>query len=243
MEKVKLVFKPLSSIGALIEWPEQIDVEILSDISTLRRKIEKELQEVVIDTVPAYNSLSVFFDTGKIRYSSVIKKINDLYHKKGNDLKQESRLWRVPVCYDQSFGIDLDEMARVKKLSAEEIIRLHTSVVYDVYFIGFLPGFLYLGGLPEEIHYKRRSKPRQKVERGAVGIAGAHTGIYPMESPGGWNIIGNSPFNFFSVEEDPPCFAKSGDKILFYTVDLNEYKKIRKAVEMGSFKFENEVYG
>jgi len=233
----------LGSIGAMVEWPEKIDVEILDDISTLREKIEKELGEVVIDTVPAYNSLSVFFNTSKIRYSSVIRKINDLYHKKGNDVKRESKLWRVPVCYDKSFGIDLEEIARVKKLSVDEVIKLHTSVVYDVYFIGFLPGFLYLGGLPEAIHYKRRSRPRRKVVKGAVGIADAQTGIYPMESPGGWNIIGNSPFKFFSVEEDPPCFAKSGDKILFYSIDLSEHKRMQKAVEMGTFKLENEVYG
>lgn len=238
-----MIFKPLGSIGALVEWPEKIDVEILKEIGSLRQKIEKELHEVVIDIVPAYNSLSVFFNTSKIRYSSVIRKINDIYNKKGDDIIPGSKLWRIPVCYDMSFGIDLEEIARVKKMSVKEIVKLHTSVIYDVYFIGFLPGFLYLGGLPEAIHYKRRAKPRQKVLKGAVGIADAQTGIYPMESPGGWNIIGNSPFKFFSVEEDPPCFARSGDKILFYSVDLNEHKRIRKAVEMGSFKLENEVYG
>jgi inhibitor of KinA len=227
----------------LIEWPEKIDVGVLEEISLLRSKIEKELKEVIIDIVPAYNSLSVFFDTGRIRYSSVIKKIDDLYIKKGDDEKFDPKLWRIPVCYDKSFGIDLEEIAYSGKLTVDEVIKLHTSVVYDVYFIGFLPGFLYLGGLPDAIHHKRKDSPRQKVERGAVGIADAQTGIYSMESPGGWNIIGNSPFNFFSIHEDPPSFVSSGDKILFYAIDLNEHKKIRKAVEMGSFELENEIYG
>ncbi len=233
----------MGSIGALVEWPEEISREVLTEINLLRKKIEKEMKEVVIDIVPAYNSLSIFFNTSKIRYSSVIKKIEAIYSNEKDDIKPESRLWRIPVCYDKQFGIDLDELARHKGISVGEVVKLHVSVIYDVYFIGFLPGFIYLGGLPGRIHHPRKSKPRQKVLRGSVGIADAQTGIYAMESPGGWNIIGNSPFNFFSVHEDPPAFATSGDKLLFYEIDIQEHKKIRKAVEMGSFKLENEIYG
>lgn len=243
MKKQKLEYKPLGSIGALIEWPQKIDIDILKEITVLRHQVEKELHDVVLDIVPAYNSLSIFFDTGKIRYSSVIKKVEEMYLKEGDFENTDSNLWRIPVCYDESFGIDLEEIARAKKLTVKEVVRLHCSAEYKVFFIGFLPGFLYLGGLPESIHYKRRTKPRRKVERGAVGIADAQTGIYPMESPGGWNIIGNSPFKFFDVNEDPPSFAKSGDRIQFYEIDLEEHKRILKAVENGSFKLENEVYG
>jgi len=242
LNKYKLIYKPLGSIAVLIEWPYEIDNSIISNIHLFKSKIKIELSDFILDTVPAYNSLTIFFDTGKIKYSSIVKKIKELYKLKDQKHIINSILWKVPVCYDESFGIDLNEMSKAKNISKEKFIKLHCSIIYDVFFIGFLPGFLYLGGLSEALHFKRKSKPRRKIEKGAIGIAGGQTGIYPRESPGGWNIIGNSPINIFDVKNDPPCLAKAGDKIQFIPIDLETYQNLIKQIELGTYLIESEIY-
>lgn len=243
MNKYKLRFKPYGSIAILIEWPKEINRDILKNRILFKRKIKMEMADYILDTVPAYNSLTVFFDTSKIKYSGVVKKVKEIYEVKYKDLNLPYKLWKIPICYDESFGIDLNEMAKSRNLSKEEIIQLHSSAIYDVHFIGFLPGFLYLGGLPEEIHFKRKATPRQKIIKGAVGIAGGQTGIYPRESPGGWNIIGNSPIDFFDVNQDRPCFANAGDRLQFVAVDKSAYEKILSKVKAGTYIIESKDYG
>lgn len=243
MNKYKLRFKPYGSIAILIEWPKEINRDILKNRILFKRKIKMEMADYILDTVPAYNSLTVFFDTSKIKYSGVVKKVKEIYVMKYKDLNLPYKLWKIPICYDESFGIDLNEMAKSRNLSKEEIIQLHSSAIYDVHFIGFLPGFLYLGGLPEEIHFKRKATPRQKIIKGAVGIAGGQTGIYPRESPGGWNIIGNSPLDFFDVNQDRPCFANAGDRLQFVAVDKSAYEKILSKIKAGTYIIESKDYG
>jgi len=238
-----LKYKPLGSIAVLVEWPKQIDREILKNIIQFKYKINVDMGEYVLETVPAYNSLAVFFDTGKIKYSSVVKDLKEVYGSKDQKLLRAYKLWKIPVCYDDKYGVDLDHLAEDKKLTKENIIKLHSSAVYDVYFIGFLPGFLYLGGLPKELEYKRKDRPRLKIKQGDVGIAGNQTGIYPRISPGGWNIIGNSPLRFFEVDKFPPCFAVAGDKIKFFQVDIKEYNRIKKEVESGVYVIDSEING
>ena len=243
MNKYKLKYKPLGSIAALIEWPKEIQEPILKNISIFRYKIHADMGEYVLETVPAYNSLTVFFDTSKIKYSGVVADLKEIYATKDQKLLTAYKIWKIPVCYDKSFGLDLPEMSKSKKMSQAKIIELHSSVLYDVYFIGFLPGFLYLGGLDEKLHYKRKDKPRREIKKGDVGIAGYQTGVYPRVSPGGWNIIGNSPLTFFDVNEFPPCFAVAGDKVQFVPIDLAEHKRISKEIESGSYIPQSEVYG
>ena len=110
----------------------------------------------------------------------------------------------------------------------------------NIYFIGFLPGFLYLGGLDERLFTPRKSTPRLRIEKGAVAIGGKQTGIYPQESPGGWNIIGNSPIQFFDNSKNTPCFAKAGDKLQFYSITLKEHHDIKVLVDAGVFQLESE---
>ncbi len=243
MNKYKLKYKPLGSIAALIEWPKEIQEPILKNISIFRNKIHADMGEYVLETVPAYNSLTVFFDTSKIKYSGVVADLKEIYATKDQKLLTAYKIWKIPVCYDKKFALDLSEICKVKKISQEKFIALHSSSLYDVYFIGFLPGFLYLGGLDEKLHFKRKDKPRREIKRGDVGIAGNQTGVYPRVSPGGWNIIGNSPLSFFDVDKFPPCFAVAGDKVQFVSIDLVEYEKILKQVESGNYVPQSEVYG
>ncbi len=243
MNKYKLKFKPLGSIAVLIEWPKEIKEPILKNISIFRHKIHADMGEYVLETVPAYNSLTVFFDTSRIKYSGVVADLKEIYTTKDQKLLTAYKIWKIPVCYDKKFALDLPEISKVKKMAPEKIIELHSSVIYDVYFIGFLPGFMYLGGLDEKLHYARKSRPRREIKRGDVGIAGNQTGIYPRVSPGGWNIIGNSPLTFFNVEEFPPCFAVAGDKVQFVPIGPEEHEKILNEIETGTYVPQSEVYG
>lgn len=243
MNLYKLKYKPLGSIAVLIEWPAMIDPDILKNIHLFRHKIRVDMGEYVLETVPAYNSLTVFFDTTKIKYSSVVTDLKEIYATKDQKLLTANRIWKIPVCYDKEFGLDLGNLAKIKKLTKEKIISLHSGPLYDVYFIGFLPGFLYLGGLPKVLEHPRKDKPRLNINKGDVAIAGNQTGIYPRTSPGGWNIIGNSPLSFFNVDEFPPCFAVSGDKVKFIPVDRIKYEAIKKEVEAGDYQIESEIHG
>lgn len=243
MNRFKLKYKPLGSIAVLVEWPKEIEESILKNISIFRNKIHADMGEYVLETVPAYNSLAVFFDTSKIKYSGVVKDLKEIYSTRDQKLLTAYKLWKIPVCYDEEFALDLEMISKENKLSRKEIVELHSSVNYDVYFIGFLPGFMYLGGLDEKLHFRRKSRPRREIRTGDVGIAGNQTGIYPRVSPGGWNIIGNSPLNFFDVREFPPCFAVAGDKVQFVPIDPEEHRLIREKVEAGQYTIESQVYG
>ena len=243
MNKYKLKYKPMGSIAVLVEWPKAIEEKILKNISIFRNKIHADMGEYVLETVPAYNSLTVFFDTSKIKYSGVVEDLKEIYSKKDQKLLSAYKLWKIPVCYEDEFAPDLAEISKNKKLNKEEVIELHSSVIYDVYFIGFLPGFLYLVGLDEKLHYGRKDKPKRGIRSGDVGIAGNQTGVYPRVSPGGWNIIGNSPIKFFDVKEFPPCFAIAGDKVQFFPIDAAEHQKIKEQVESGSYVLRSKVYG
>ena len=243
MENYKLKYKPFGSISVLIEWPQKIDIEIIKDINQFRTALQYNMNGLILDTVPAYNSLTVFFDTSKIKYKSAVNRIKEIYNIKNKEPISNSKIWKIPVCYDDEFGIDLEEISITKKITKQEIIRIHSDIIYDLYFIGFLPGFLYLGGLSEKIQINRKPIPRKKINKGSVGIAGNQTGIYPRASPAGWNIIGNSPINIFDVETNPPCFASSGDKIQFIPIDKKKHFEIKEEVKNGNYLIQSKTYG
>ena len=143
-------------------------------------------------------------------------------------------MWKIPVCYDVDFGLDLQETANQLQLSITELIKYHTSPRYTVYGIGFLPGFMYLGGLPHQLEIKRKTTPRLHVPRGSVGLAGRQTGIYPQDSPGGWNIIGKCPIPMFNLKLENPCFVNVGDQVQFYAINraIFDLKIIEAEVEI-----------
>lgn len=243
MNLYKLRYKPLGSIAVLVEWPKLIDPDILKNIAIFRHKVEVDMGEYVLETVPAYNSLAVFFDTTKTKYSSVVTDLKEIYESKEQKLITANKIWKIPVCYDEKFGLDLKLISKEKKLKKDEIIALHSQVLYDVYFIGFLPGFLYLGGLDAQLEFPRKKRPRLKINEGDVAIAGSQAGVYPRSSPGGWNILGNSPICFFNPNGFPPCFAVAGDKVKFVPIDLKTHAKIKKEVDSGTYILDSEIHG
>ncbi|HCM77274.1 MAG TPA: allophanate hydrolase subunit 1 [Cytophagales bacterium] len=236
-----LTYKSLGSSAILIEWINQIDEAILYDILSLQVKVETDLQDVLVETINAYNSLTIIYNPNQISFSELKEKIKALYEASNHENKIASKKWMIPVCYDQEFGIDLEEISKKNNFTIDEIIEAHSRPDYVVYFTGFLPGFLYLGGLPKSLHMPRRATPRVRIRQGAVAIGGAQTGIYPSESPGGWNIIGNSPLIFFDPSQSPPCFAKAGDHLQFYSINKSEYDLIAKEITSGKFIVESKA--
>lgn len=227
--------------AVLIEWPKQIDTAILDDLLHFKDLILKKNRNTILEVRSAYNSLLVVYVLEVVDFKTAFVELQNIYQSNTDVLKTESRLWKIPVCYDAHFGIDLEYISKVKNCSEESIITRHASAIYTVYFIGFLPGFLYLGGLDSVLFTPRKSTPRLKIEKGAVAIGGNQTGIYPQESPGGWNVIGNSPITFFDATKEQPCFAKAGDKIQFYSISLQEYNQIKTLVEAKVYQLESEV--
>ena len=225
----------------MIEWPSRIDENILLDILKFKKTLQKKYIKEKVYINHAYNSLLITYNSTINNIYDKISNLKTCYSSKANTTNLAFKCWKIPVCYDDDFGIDLNELSIGLKLSKAEIIGLHTKPIYTVFFIGFLPGFLYLGGLDKRLHFSRKQTPILKVPKGAVAIGGKQTGIYPNESPGGWNIIGNSPINFFDIDKKIPCFAQSGDKIGFYQVSKKEYDDIKILVDAGVYQIESEV--
>lgn len=232
MNNYKLTYKPFGTHALLIEWPARIEESIIQDIIAFEKTIAWEPH--IADTVIAYNSLTVLFRE-EYDIDAVIDRFTALYKQQKETRIRKSKCWQLPVCYDERFGLDLDELASSKHLSTDEVIQLHTAPEYLVYFIGFQPGFLYLGGLDERLHVPRKANPRLRVAKGSVGIGGQQTGIYPQDSSGGWNILGKSPIDFFDIQKTQPCFAKAGDYIQFKSVDYNNFMEIENEVRKGAY--------
>ncbi|WP_170245226.1 5-oxoprolinase subunit PxpB [Gelidibacter salicanalis] len=241
MSSYKLTYTRFSEQSILIQWPEKIDPKILKDLLRYKENILKYSKDT-IQVINTYNALLLAYNTFELDYKNEIERLKSLRNKVIASKPLQSKLWKIPVCYDVKYGLDLEALAAAKNCSIAELIQWHTEAVYKVYFIGFLPGFLYLGGLDNRLIMPRRQRPRPHVLKGAVGIGGEQTGIYPNASPGGWNIIGNSPITFFDPESEHPCFANAGDSIQFVAIDLVGHAAIIERIKNGNYKLESEVY-
>jgi len=229
-------YKFFGEKAILIEWESKIDEGILRDVNNFQKKIKESLFGTIQDTISAYNSLVIKYKTD-ISLVNEIEILENIYKEEIETDEEDNYLWEIPVCYEKNFGIDLTEIAKKNNLEISEIIKLHSKEIYTVYFVGFLPGFLYLGGLNEKLSIKRRNVPRVEIEKGSVAIGGNQTGIYPINSAGGWHIIGKTPISFFDVNKKNPCFAKSGDLIKFVPISLQEYQKLEKENAKPKLKF------
>lgn len=239
--KFNLTYKPFGERAILVEWPSRIDAMILKDIIRFKKGIEKKDVKSIVELKSAYNSLLIVYNVICRNFKNEVNLLKNIYKTSASKPVMLSNLWKIPVSYDAVFGIDLETICLEKKISKAELIKRHSQAIYTVYFIGFLPGFLYLGGLDESLHVPRKTTPRLKIEKGAVAIGGQQTGVYPAESPGGWNIIGNSPIEFFNPKSNTPCFAEADDKISFYPVTLKQYKDIKTLSEAGVYQLESEL--
>jgi inhibitor of KinA len=225
-------FFPLGDSGVLIDFGNEIDTTINQQVLTLFELLQTAHLPWITDLVPAYSSLAVFYDCRRlatpskkepIHYEQAVKQLQPFLQTVANCLSKLRRQLRIPVCYETMHAPDLEGVAKQSGLSVEEVIGLHTSAAYQVYMIGFLPGFAYMGEVPERIAVPRRSEPRSKVPAGSVGIAGRQTGIYPFDSPGGWQLIGKTPVSLFQKKETSPTLFQPADEVIFYPITANEF--------------------
>ncbi|RLF75230.1 allophanate hydrolase, partial [Thermococci archaeon] len=186
--------------------------------------IEKASPDWLIEVVPTYTSIYVYYDPLKIGYSEVVEAVKPFLNAEPK--KEKARIIEIPTAYGGEFGPDIEFVAEYNGLSVDDVIEIHSKPLYRVYMLGFTPGFAYLGGMDERIATPRLEKPRLKVPAGSVGIAGKQTGIYPLESPGGWRLIGRTPLKLFDANREPPTLLQPGDYIKFVPISEEEFWEI-----------------
>jgi inhibitor of KinA len=223
---MKSEFEILSSgeAAVLVKLGEQIDMSLNQQVHRLDQKFIQAPLVGIVEIVPAYASLLIHYDPTVLSEPVVIAWIERCACRMDEGLLAEPRLVEIPIFYGGVNGPDLESLARAHELSVEEVIRLHSQAIYTVYMTGFTPGFPYLGGLPDLLVTPRLETPRSSVRAGSVGIAGSQTGIYPVESPGGWQIIGYTPTRLFDPFREPPALLSAGDQVRFIPQICQEIK-------------------
>lgn len=219
----------------ILEFGNEIRKEINLSIRKLYYSISKEDIEGIEEIVPTYCSLIVYYNPLRVKYSVLIKKLKKLESTIAEITLPKAIITEIPTLYGGEYGPDLEFIARYNKLTVKEVIRIHTEREYFIYMLGFLPGFVYLGEMSEKIATPRLEKPRLKVWEGSVGIAAKQTGIYPIDSPGGWQIIGRTPVKVYDNKKEIPVLLKSGDYIKFFPINKKQYEEIKEKVDKGKY--------
>jgi inhibitor of KinA len=223
---------PLGNNALIIDFGNEINRELNKEVLHLFRTLKELSIPYVTDIVPAYSSLAVYYDvvallvkvTNTTVFEHVAGILEGIIEEQIQSPVSKGRIIKVPVCYSLKYALDIEEIAEQKCCSVEEIIGLHTAITYTVFMIGFLPGFAYMGIIDEKLQMPRKQTPRANVEGGSVGIAGRQTGIYPMTSPGGWQIIGKTPLQLFNKMETTPTLFQPGDEVQFYSITEHEFE-------------------
>ena len=229
-----VIIEPLGDHALTVTLGEIIDEKINKKVLALFHYLQQKSIEEVKDYIPAYTSLTVVYDIALIKKRHALSSfkymhnlIEDALKNFDDNAQEKTTLMHIPVCYDVSLGIDLEEMAVQKNISIEEIVELHAAATYRVYMIGFLPGFAYMGKVNTKIATPRKAVPGKNVNAGSVGIADFQTGIYPFNSPGGWNIIGQTPLQIFNTTYTEPCVLQPGDIVKFEPISLEEFEDLK----------------
>ncbi len=219
-----------------IEFGNEISEEINKKIRAASALIENREISGISEVVPTYRSLMIHYDPLIIEYEELISILKWIEENIKNVELYSPEIIEIPVLYGGQYGPDIENVAMHNKLTVEEVIKIHTSAEYLIYMLGFTPGFPYLGGMDKRIATPRLHSPRTKIPAGSVGIAGEQTGIYPVQSPGGWQLIGSTPIELFNPDSENPILLKSGNHIVFKSIDEEEYMKIKEEVKNNAHK-------
>ncbi|MCR5559440.1 MAG: 5-oxoprolinase subunit PxpB [Schwartzia sp.] len=222
---------PEGDRALVVDFGEYIDETVNDSVNRLARKIQEHHLDGIQEMIPTFRSLLILFDPERTSMRRVRSEIERLDITASESESKERRILRIPCCYGGKYGEDLKDMEQVTGLSREEIISIHSGTDYRVYMLGFLPGFAYLGGLDERIAAPRLKTPRLSIPAGSVAIGGNQTGVYPIDSPGGWRIIGSTPIAFYDPSKENPILCKAGDYIRFVPIREDEYDEIREHPE------------
>lgn len=223
---------PLGDQAIIIEFGQEIHPHIHQQIKNFEKVVEQYPFHGLIETVLSYTTLTIFYDPLILSYQEMCEKVIQLYEKIEDSDLPSSRVIDIPVCYGGEYGPDLEFVAEHNNLSTEKVIQIHSKREYLVYMIGFAPGFPYLGGMSEQIAAPRHANPRMKVPAGSVGIAGKQTGVYSLSTPGGWQIIGRTPYPLFRPQEMPPSLLQAGDRVRFVPISADEYLQLKQKEEL-----------
>ncbi|MBE0667455.1 MAG: 5-oxoprolinase subunit PxpB [Bacteroidales bacterium] len=231
-----LHYIPSGDSAFIIKAGDGISEEVNKTVMKLLVRLEEWKIAGITDFIPAYNELMVSYDPSVTGYRQLL----DILRACGADIEDvelpEAGTVDVPVVYGGEYGPDIQDIADMGYLSQDDVVTIHSSALYRVYMLGFTPGFCYLGGMDKRIATPRRQSPRMKIPAGSVGIAGNQTGIYPVESPGGWNLIGRTPLKLFNPFRKPEFLFSAGDSIRFVPVTDDEFNSISEKVEKGLYK-------
>jgi inhibitor of KinA len=224
---------PSGDHAITIELGERIDVAINQQVIGLQQRLLSLKMGFIKDIIPSYHTVTIVYDPLLVKktaaHATVYAQMEDWLLQQATHHSSaiaSNRQISIPVCYDPSMGWDLHSMAAAHGLSTEALIGLHTAISYRVYLIGFLPGFAYMGSVDQKIATPRKTSPRTLVPAGSVGIAGEQTGIYPFDSPGGWQLIGRTPWRLFDVHNETPCLLQAGDEVKFYPIDIDTFNQL-----------------
>lgn len=227
--------QPYGDRGVRVQFGKSIDKNVNRQIRDFCSVLEKSRINGVLEWIPTYTAVTILYDPFEIVYESLKEKIFNVQEKMNSEDISPARIIHIPVLYGGKKGPDLNEVAEYHGITTDEVVSLHANSDYLIYMMGFIPGFPYLGGLSKQIATPRLDKPRRSIPAGSVGIAGEQTGIYPLESPGGWRIIGQTPIPLYNPQQAQPILLKAGDYIRFIPIDRQEFDDITKKVETGSF--------
>ena len=222
------LFLLMGDRGLILEFGDEISREVNDKVRRMALAIHANPMEGIIEIVPTYRSLLIHYNPLALPAEALRKRLTRL--EQGLQLTPfpEPNLTRIPVAYGGEYGPDLEYVAQYHHISPEEVIQLHCSRPYPIYMIGFMPGYPYMGELPDGLVTPRLKTPRLSVPQGSVAIAQKQTGIYSIESPGGWRILGRTPVKLFDPEKEPPALLHMGDLVQFYPVSEKEFREWEK---------------
>ena len=220
---------PAGESVLIIEFEERIDPAVNATTIACAESIQAAAVAGVRDVVPTYRSVAIYFDPLRTDTDALLERITHEAESAGPGALVAREPLRIPVCYGGDLGPDLPQVAAFAKMSADEVVQRHAGATYRVFMLGFVPGFAYLGMVDPDIAMPRRATPRVRVPMGSVGIAGVQTGIYPAETPGGWQLIGQTPVRPFDPRRDDPFVMKAGDAVQFYAIERAEFDRLKAA--------------
>jgi KipI family sensor histidine kinase inhibitor len=229
LEPTALSFSPLGDCGARIVFGEEISRAIHDAVRRFGAALDADPIHGMTEWVCGYAVITVYYQPWIVSYDALCTALRQRLGQQRFSNAVTQRLVEIPVCYGGAFGPDLEEVAAHCGCSAVQVIQKHTEPQYRVYFLGFLPGFAYLGGLPPSLATPRRAAPRSSVSAGAVGIAGGQTGVYPLQTPGGWQIIGRTPLRLFDPSRATPSLLALGDQIKFVPIRPDDFETLEES--------------
>ncbi|MDD2397214.1 MAG: 5-oxoprolinase subunit PxpB [Tissierellia bacterium] len=231
----KIKYLSAGDKAVVMEFGNEISKDINAKIRNVVKSVEEAKVDGIVELLPTYRSLMIMYDPLKIEYSELISTLDFMSSKQVDNEEEKIKIVEFPTVYGGEYGPDINFVAEHNNITVDEVIKIHTGTDYLVYMMGFTPGFTYLGGMSDKIVTPRLASPRTKIPAGSVGIAGAQTGMYPSETPGGWQLIGRTPLKLYDSDKEPPVMLSAGDYVRYVSVSEEEYLEIKKQVEEGTY--------